>query len=101
MTQILSDSDGDLAGTVELTDSDRHRLLTDERRRIALEVLSDRVGPVPLDELATEVAARESERETVDSAAVERAAIALHHNHLPRLAATDIVEYDAETRQVY
>ncbi|GGN90976.1 MULTISPECIES: DUF7344 domain-containing protein [Haloarcula] len=101
MTQIHSDTDGTLVGAVELTDSDRHRLLTDERRRIALDVLSDRPGPVHLDELATEVATRESDTAMADPSAVERAAIALHHNHLPRLAASDIVEYDPETRQVH
>lgn len=100
MNQRLTDIDGDASGIAQLTDSDRHRILTNEQRRIALDVLTDASGPVHLEELASVVAARENGTETADSVDVERAAIALHHNHLPRMADADIVEYDAGARQV-
>lgn len=62
-------------------------LLGDERRRKALYVLYRRAGAVELADLAVEVAAMED-------GSPERIACALHHRHLPELAAAGVADYD-------
>lgn len=97
MTQSTTETTNDRPGTAPLSDSEWHRILSVERRRILLDVLDDRPTPIDLDALAEAVETREngSEPETV-----QQVAIALHHNHLPKLAELDVVEYDPETRIV-
>lgn len=77
-----------------LTESERYRLLSDERRRALLDVLDGRSAPLHRDELASAVAEREAGGD--DVAADERRTIimALHHNHLPRMADLGLVDYD-------
>ncbi|NIB98365.1 hypothetical protein [Halobacterium sp. R2-5] len=83
--------------TDDLTDTERHRLLQSERRRVAVDVLAERSAPVELSALATAIAAREDGRDPGDEAAVERIELTLHHSHLPKLASFDVVDYDPDT----
>lgn len=96
-TEIDERSDG-----VELSTSDRHRLLAADRRRLALDVLTGTSGTVSLEELAREVAAREDDRGAQDEASVERNEIklSLHHHHLPKMADMHVLEYDPETNVI-
>lgn len=66
---------------------------TSSQRRTVLETLAE-AGPMTLGELAERVAARRHEVSTDDVAPDEReeVAIGLHHNHLQRLSADDVVE---------
>ena len=80
--------------------SERHRLLAVERRRLALELLDGRSTPVTLEELAAEIAARETEQNELDETPVERVALTLHHQHLPELAEAGVLEYDAEAQRI-
>lgn len=73
------------------------RLLSDERRRLALAVLAEAGGPVSLGTLARLVARREMGREggRVDdlATAVE---ISLYHRDVPKLDGVDLVDWDRE-----
>lgn len=73
-----------------------HDLLAVDRRRLAIEALSERAGPIDVDELAVEVATRTAEFDADDRTDVEHIAITLHHVHLPKMAELDVVEYEAE-----
>lgn len=64
-------------------------ILADERRRQVIQRLRTD-GDSTLEELAT----------SVDGEHAERLADDLHHNHLPRLAAHGIVEYDTRSGYV-
>jgi len=87
--------------TVQLTESEHHRVLASERRRIALGVLMDRSAPVDLEKLARAVTGRERGLEATDTEAWERVKVTLHHCHLPRLVEAGIIAYDLhETRVV-
>ena len=66
-------------------------LLLDQRRRYALYYLSKKVGAVPLQELAEQIALWEGEP-TYDR--VERISTGLHHRHIPKLVDTDVARYD-------
>lgn len=69
-----------------------HRILADERRRIAIEVLNDR-SSVSLDELAEEVALR-------GGGSPETVRISLHHHHLPLLDEVGVVDYDSDRTRI-
>jgi len=76
--------------------------LADERRRIALSVLSAADGTVDRERLAASVAAREecvSETEVPPRDAKD-VLLSLHHVHLPKLDEAGLVEYDHEAEEV-
>ena len=78
--------------------NDLHGAFAEERRRLALDVLTDGSPPLDARTLARRVAAREtdSSTESVPSKRVERVHVALYHTHLPKLADFGLVDYDAE-----
>lgn len=83
-----------------MTESDRHRLLSAERREVALDVLVKRPTPVALEDLAEAVARCESGVEVPPWDLLERVAITLHHNHLPMMTAAGAIKYDPTSRRV-
>lgn len=80
--------------TVELAESEFHRLLSSERRRLTLDVLLEGSAPVALDDLAVAVAERENDLAATEQDAIEGVKTTLHHVHLPMLAETDVIAYD-------
>ena len=82
------------------TESDRHRLLAVERRRVLVDVLADHRSPISLAELAKAVAGRETDGRDIDAGTVERITIALHHQHLPLMAEAGVVDYDPDSKRV-
>lgn len=93
MPESTTDSPNSRSEPPRLTESERYRLLSDERRRIVLDVLDGRSAPLHLEELASAVAEREAGGGGATDA--QRAVVvALHHNHLPRLADVGLVGYD-------
>lgn len=79
-------------------------LLTEKRRRYALYHLNDaETRTVTLDELADQIVTWEDRWERNESAKAERRAntrVTLHHNHLPKLADADLIDYDTRNRIV-
>lgn len=100
MSQSPSDVTREYAGIANLPPSDRHKVLAAERRRVALDILSERVAPVDLEGLATVIAAREAEGDVADEKTVEQVAITLHHTHLPMMADLGVIDYNPEATQV-
>lgn len=88
------------SGVAELTESDWHRLLSNDRRRILLDVLESRATPVELHEVAAEIV--ENEADTGGSASERRedVAIALHHKHLPQMTDMGVIDYDPESHRI-
>ena len=68
-----------------LSESDRHRLLANERRRAVLDVLGGRTTDVGIEELATAVARREVAADEPGTAAEERVLISLYHRETGRV----------------
>lgn len=89
------------AGVVgeELSDTERHRILASEYRRVLLEVLSDRGRPTSLEALGSAVDDRLDPDGTVHDSERELR-ILLHHKHLPALASAGVVDYDHERQRV-
>lgn len=100
MTDTTTDRPTEFATPGNRSDAERYRLLRSERRRLVLDVLSPEQAAVPLDELAAEVAARESGLDADDERAVERLKITLHHNHLPKLADAGALDYEPSAHRI-
>lgn len=83
-----------------LDESDRHRLLADERRRIILELLEERETSLSLAELVADIDARESDEIGANDSSADEIQIMLHHVHLPMMADLGVVDYDAETNYI-
>lgn len=90
---------GGRIAAVELTESDRHRLLAAERRRLALDILAGRQSPVDLGALAEALAVRERTTDG-DPGTVEDVAVDLYHRHLPLMADLGVVEFDPQAGRV-
>ncbi|MDS0282772.1 hypothetical protein NDI86_11605 [Halomicroarcula sp. S3CR25-11] len=80
-----------------ITRSERHKLLSAERRRHVLDVFDAESLPIGLDALADGV----GEREAADASDIATAVrVTLHHQHLPLLDDLGLVEYDPVARRV-
>lgn len=91
---------GELIATAELSDSERHRLLADDRRRAVLAVLDAHGSAVPFEELAAAVEAHERGGHVAADEASDRVRIALHHVHLPMLDEAGVLSYEPRTKRV-
>lgn len=103
MSDTISESPADHheggSRPIERRTSARHELLADRRRRLAVDILDGRVASLDLDAVAGKIV----DREDADPApeAIDRVAIELHHNHLPRLDEYGLVEYEPKARVVH
>lgn len=100
MSTIADDSTDDEGEHSRMSESARHRILSNERRRTALAVLENRSTPIELETMAAEIANLNRDTATVGEEAVDRLAIVLHHNHLPMLADFGVIAYDPEEKRV-
>lgn len=94
MSRISIEPLRELSPVVDLSESDRHRLLSNARRRRTLDHLAERALPLPLDDLAADLAAAETNRD------VEQVKISLHHHHLPMMDAMGVISYHADSHTV-
>jgi len=99
MSNIVTDLPDAQAQRTDLTDSERCRILADERRRLVLDILEGQAGGLRLDELAETVVDR-SDGQPGKRSATNRVRVSLHHKHLPLLEAYGVIEYDHETHWV-
>lgn len=100
MSQSTSERENNGSGKVTLAESELHRILSSERRRILLNVLEERPAPMDLMELAWAISKRENGVDSELTADVEQVVITLHHNHLPVLSEAGIVEYRPATNKI-
>ena len=77
-------------------------LLSNERRRYALYYLEQHDGPVPIDEVAEQVAEWETDGapSSIPEEKFDRVEVSLYHNVLPKAAEAKYVEYDPEDEVV-
>ncbi|QSW98323.1 DUF7344 domain-containing protein [Haloterrigena alkaliphila] len=73
-------------------------MLSHRRRRYALECLREYENPLPLADLADEVAVREHDAPITEipPEEVRRIYLTLYHTHVPKLAAAEYVDYSQE-----
>lgn len=76
-----------------------HDVLSNNRRCLVLENLS-RNGPTTLRSLANDIAAVETNEDPAPRPARQSVYVTLHQSHLPKLDRLDIVDYDANSKDV-
>jgi len=84
-------------GTDQLPEAVVEDILAAERRRIALSILADRDDAVVIDDLAATVLAHErgTEPDAVPRSECKAVRDEFFATHLPKLTATEVVEYDS------
>lgn len=100
MTQTAIQTATDRLRIDRLSETDRHRLLQSERRRLALAVLEEQSGVVDLECLAATVAAHETDADSPGEETVNRVEVSLHHSHLPLMDDLGVVSYDTDSNAV-
>jgi hypothetical protein len=100
MTPHQDHATGEYQKLTDLTETERHRLLAAERRRILVTVLSSSSSPIPMETLARKVAKREADLTTVDEVTVDRMKEILYHTHLPMMTNLGLVESNPETNNI-
>jgi len=100
MTQSIANDSTAFPTLATLTEAERHAVLGATRRRLTLSVLADLTSPIELSSLAPRVAKREVGLDPDDPEDIERVKISLHHTHLPKLAAYDLVDYEPDDHTV-
>jgi hypothetical protein len=86
----------------ELSDDVVFDIMSNRRRRFVLAYLRNEENPAQLTEIATALAAAESDTSPkhVDRRARKRAYVSLYQTHVPRLVEEQAVEYDNDTGEV-
>ncbi|UWG50049.1 putative trancriptional regulator, ArsR family [Halalkaliarchaeum sp. AArc-CO] len=84
----------------DLAETEIHDVLRNERRRLALERLSERSGPASVSDLAEHVAALEAGERPPPNNLRQSVYVSLHQTHLPKLDELGIVEYDTDEKTV-
>lgn len=100
MIQQQSRPTGEYREIADLTETERHRLLASERRRILVTILSTHTPPADLETLAEKIVDRDVAIESVDDGVVDRMMTVLRHKHLPILSDMGLIEFDADANQI-
>lgn len=98
MSEPTVDATRDGTRLPNLSQSQRHRVLADKRRRVLLAELEEHTDPVSLDALTSAIVARE--RDDGGQSRSDRVRISLHHVHFPLLDELGIVDYDHENNVI-
>lgn len=100
MSQTHTTATDGRPGIADLTETERHALLRDERRRLALDVLAERPATVGLSAVAEAVTARQEGCDASDAETVHRTAVELHHVHLPKMSELGVLDYRPEANEI-
>lgn len=83
-----------------ISESERHRLLKSERRRVVLAVLDEQAAVIERQCLAAKVAAHETGADSPSEEAVDRVEVSLHHAHLPLMDDLGVLNYHPDSDTV-
>lgn len=83
----------------EFSKGDLFSILKNDRRRYAIEVLTDK-NEITLPDLASQVTVQESEDSTNDDGHYRSVYVSFQQTHVPRLCKDGVIEYDERTKTV-
>jgi hypothetical protein len=86
--------------TRQLSETDIHDLLRNDRRRQTIKCLQERGREVMLRDLAEEIAELETGESPPPRNIRDSVYISLHQNHLPKLDDAGVVEYDRDRKTI-
>lgn len=104
LTTTATVDDLERVSATDISETERFRLLADDRRRVVLDELADRrdeTDVTSLGELASAVDRAERRRVGTDEAPGRHLLVELHHVHLPLMDDLGLVDYEAEAKRIH
>ncbi|ELY84859.1 MULTISPECIES: DUF7344 domain-containing protein [Natrialba] len=83
-----------------LAESEVFHILGNDRRRAIVQLLAHQSGQVDVSDIATEIAATESETTSVPNNLYKSVYVSLQQTHLPQLEEDAVIEYDSDTKTI-
>jgi hypothetical protein len=86
----------------DIAERDVYKILSDNRRRVTIQVLKERIPPIHIESLSDLVANRESElsADNLPADHEQQVQSALYHAILPMLTHHDVIEWDSESGMI-
>lgn len=100
MSSTITTFPNDQPRVADLTETEQHGLLSAERRRLVLTILTEQTTPIELADLAAEIAAQKESDDATSEETLNRIQVTLHHTHLPKMDDLGVIDYDANSRRV-
>lgn len=86
--------------TESLAESEVFHILGNDRRRAIVQLLAAEAGTVDVSDVATEIAASESDSTSVPNNLYKSVYVSLQQTHLPQLQEDAVIEYDSEAKTI-
>ena len=83
-----------------LEESEVFHILGNDRRRAIVQLLAAEGGQVDVSDVATEIAATESETASVPNNLYKSVYVSLQQTHLPQLQEDAVIEYDSDAKTI-
>ncbi|MCW8172657.1 ArsR family transcriptional regulator [Natrialba swarupiae] len=83
-----------------LAESDVFHILGNDRRRAIVQLLAQESSQVDVSDVATEIAATESDTSSVPNNLYKSVYVSLQQTHLPQLEEDRVIEYDSEAKTI-
>ncbi len=83
-----------------LAESEVFHILGNDRRRAIVQLLAQEPGQVGVSDIATEIAASESDTTPVPNNLYKSVYVSLQQTHLPQLEEDGIIEYDSDAKTI-
>ncbi|MFB6361556.1 MAG: ArsR family transcriptional regulator [Halobacteriales archaeon] len=91
---------GGITAAPDLEPVEIHEVLSNERRQLILEFLSEANGPLSARDLSEKIAEAETDESPPPTNIRQSAYVSLHQTHLPKLDELEIVDYDQSAKTV-
>ncbi|SEP74494.1 DUF7344 domain-containing protein [Natrinema salaciae] len=86
--------------TEPLEESEVFHILGNDRRRAIVQLLAEEAGQVDVSDVATEIAATESDTTPVPNNLYKSVYVSLQQTHLPQLQEDAVIEYDSDAKTI-
>jgi hypothetical protein len=83
-----------------LEESDVFHILGNDRRRAIVQLVAEEPGQIDVSDVATEIAAAESESTPVPNNLYKSVYVSLQQTHLPQLQEDAVIEYDSDAKTI-
>lgn len=86
--------------TDSLEESDVFHILGNDRRRAIVQLLAEESGQVDVSDIASEIAASETDTTPVPNNLYKSVYVSLQQTHLPQLQEDAVIEYDSDAKTI-
>ncbi|MEY7850831.1 ArsR family transcriptional regulator [Natrarchaeobius sp. A-rgal3] len=83
-----------------LAESEVFHILGNDRRRAIVQLLAEESGQVDVSDVASDIAANESDASSVPNNLYKSVYVSLQQTHLPQLEEDGVIEYDSDAKTI-